>query len=61
VEKIDVSDLPDDIARSLADQAEHHRRQLAKKQNGHVRPLPQWAGPAPAPEQLRRENLYDDE
>ena len=60
--EIDVTGLPEPIIRSLEQQVEHHRQRLAKTGagNGHVRPLPQLPGIALPPEQLRRENLYDD-
>lgn len=61
MKQIDVSDLPEPIARNLARQAEHYRELEARKRNGHAKPLPQWPGAAPSPEELRRENLYDDD
>ncbi len=58
---IDVSDLPENIARHLADQAEHYRALAKRRNGGHVKPLPQWPGVAVPPEKLRREELYDDD
>lgn len=62
MKQIDVSDLPEDVARSLAEQAEHYRARAKQVRNGaQVKPLPQWPGTAVAPDELRREHLYDDE
>lgn len=56
---IDVSGLPDAVARALAEQAEYWRRR-AKKMPGALRELPRWPGIAPPPERLRRRYVYED-
>jgi len=57
---IDVTDLPENVVRTLEDQAQHaRRRQLLTRQNRGPapEPLPQWPGVVVSPEKLRREEL----
>ncbi len=59
---IDVSDLPEPIARALAEQAEFLRKQLTRKNNGGGRQRIQFAEKlGTVIGDLSREEIYEDD
>lgn len=60
METIDVSELPEPIARAIAEQVQYWRAQAAKRRAGRPPVLPRWPGIAPPPAELRRCQLYEN-
>jgi len=59
---IDVSDLPEPVARALAEQVEHLRRQLkARHPRGSRKPVAFVARKGTVYGKLTREEMYGDE
>ncbi len=57
---VDLEGVPEDQARAIEEQARYWRELAERKHRIRVRDLPRWPGIAPAPEQLRRREIYDD-
>lgn len=62
MQSIDVSDLPEDVARALAEQAKFLRQQLLEKKNGSVRtPIQFTETLGTVYGHLTREEIYGDD
>ena len=59
MQTIDVSDLPEPVAKALAETVQHLREQLATRKAAPPPKLPVWSGAVIG--ELTREEIYDDD